>query len=261
MKLKPRKPNIDKNKHISYSKAAKKYLLGVLSKKYGDEKGLKIFEDAISIFEEMCRNDMPFIGGKRNMMGQMAYDSIMCAACYEAEPIKPTLEEFDSIVLEVSFGKRGKKQMPEWFNGDNKFVMSILTFVYKALVRIAHKRFIKGEQGEYWDVKVNVSPTPEGIQVLTFRCPIYEVMKKRGLLHLMPAMCNPDYENFAVKNFVLIRPKIVSMGDDVCDMRVVGKNSMLAKICPSYVNDKGFLINDIPEEYAYHSSNDSDIKD
>ena len=252
MKTAPRKPNIDRTRHIPYSRSAERILLKRLREKYGDAEGLRIFENAVGIFEDMCRSDMPFIGGRKSPLGAFAYDSIMCAVCWEAEPEKPTIREFSDTVLEVSFGKRGRTQLPAWFNGDNRAIMALLAFAYKLWAKTVHKRFLAGEFGGYWDAQVNVSPTPEGVQVVTFGCPIYEVLKKRGLERLMPAMCNPDYENFAVKNLVLIRPKLVGNGDAVCDQRIVGKHSALAKACPAYVNDRGFLINDIPEDYAFH---------
>lgn len=162
MKRKPRKPDIDRTKHIPYSKGAEKYLLKVLREKYGDEQGLRVFENAIVIFEDMCRNDIPFIGGKRHPMRVLAYDSIMCAACWEAEPEKPTIKEFSDIVYDVSFGKRGRTRLPAWINGDNRIIMNILTFVYKIYANSIHKRYVAGELGGYWDAQTNISVTPPG---------------------------------------------------------------------------------------------------
>lgn len=248
MKIKPRKPNIDEKKHVSYSKTTEKILLKWLREKYGDDEGLRIFEEGIKNFEDMCLNDILFIGGKENPMGTMLYDNLMCVACWEAESKKSTIEELDALVLETSFGKRGRTQLPSWFNGDNKVIIAILTFVYKLWAKGIHKKFIEGKLGDYWDAEVNVDPMPEGVQFVLHRCPIYEVMKKRDHLDLMPAMWNPDYENFGVKNLVLVRPKIVANGDTVCDHRIVGKNSKLAKNSPAYINDKGLLINDLPKK-------------
>ena len=64
-------------------------------------------------------------------------------------------------------------------------------------------------------------------------------------------MCNTDYPNMAVKNLALVRLLLAAMGDGVCDMRIVGPNSELARTCPPRTNAQGYIANDIPAELAY----------
>ena len=96
-------------------------------------------------------------------------------------------------------------------------------------------------------MQVNVSPTPGGVQMVSGRCPAKETLERLGLLR---PMCNTDYLNMVTKNLTLVRPLLVAAGDDVCDMRIVGPTSELARTCPPRVNADGYIVNDIPEKYA-----------
>ena len=97
---------------------------------------------------------------------------------------------------------------------------------------------------------VNVSPTPGGVQMVSGRCPAKETLERLGLLQLLRSMCNTDYLNMVTRNLMLVRPLLVAAGDDVCDMRIVGPTSELARTCPPRVNADGYIVNDIPEKYA-----------
>ncbi len=100
-------------------------------------------------------------------------------------------------------------------------------------------------------MQVNVSPTPGGVQMVSGLCPVKVMLERLGLMQFLRPMCNTDYPNMATKNLTLVRPLLVATGDDVCDMRVVGPTSGLARACPPRVNADGYIVNDIPEEYAY----------
>lgn len=130
---------------------------------------------------------------------------------------------------------------------------AIRAAVYRRFAATAHKRFEAGDLGGYWDVQVNVSPTLGGVQMVSGRCPVKETLERLGLMHLMPPMCNTDYPNMATKNLTLVRPLLAAMGDEVCDMRIVGPNSELARTCPPRTNAQGYTVNDIPANLAYRS--------
>lgn len=77
-------------------------------------------------------------------------------------------------------------------------------------------------------------------------CPIVDFAKKHGYMELMPAMCNPDYDNMPQLGVHLIRPKTVGMGYNICDYHFVGDHSDWAKLSSVRENEKGFLVNDVP---------------
>ncbi|WP_321971286.1 L-2-amino-thiazoline-4-carboxylic acid hydrolase [Paratractidigestivibacter sp.] len=245
-------PQIDTSRHMLPSRAAARTVRAYLADKYGADEGASLFEQAVYRFESYCNNDIiPFCGGKKSPFGAGLYNNMLLVAAWEVEPRKPSGEKFEELVYEVSFGRRGRMQMPAWFSGDNPRVMRLFTAVYKRFAATVHRRFEAGELGGYWDVQVNVSPTPGGVQMVSGRCPVKETLERLGLLRLLRPMCNTDYPNMATKNLTLVRPLLVAAGDDVCDMRIVGPGSELARTCPPYVDADGYIVNDIPEKYAY----------
>lgn len=244
-------PQIDTTRHLMPGKAARRVVHGYLLDKYGAEKAEDLYEQTVHRYEHYCNDEIiPFCGGKLSPFGAGLYDNMLLVACWEIEPEKPSDEMFESLVYEVSFGPRGHMQLPACISGDNKAVMQLLTAVYKRFGAKAHRNFEAGKLGGYWDVAVNVSPTPGGVQMVSGRCPVKETLERLGLLNLLRPMCNTDYPNMAVKNLTLVRPLLVARGDEVCDMRIVGPTSELARACPPRMED-GFIVNDIPEEYAY----------
>lgn len=241
--------NIDYKHHVEYLQSTKRVLTKRLEDRFGKAQGAALWETTKRIYEEFVR-ELPYTGGSRNFMAHALYDSIACFAYWEAMPQdrRETVEEFTRTVALVFNGDTVKKRNPEWLTANNtvllKAVGGFLRLPSSLLNWMAERR----KWNNAWRVKVNPNKPTEGIQLMLVGCPIVDFAKKHGYMDLMPAMCNPDYENMPGFGMHLIRPKTVSMGYDVCDYRFVGDRSEAAKHSPVRVDETGFWVNDIPYE-------------
>lgn len=161
---------------------------------------------------------------------------------------RETVEEFTQTVSLV-------------FNGDQSKVLrnpSFLTLNNEPLARVVgcaigimfyqlvNRHVDAGEWGNAWAVRVN-DPAVEGvpIRVQLFGCPIVDFACAHGYEHLLPAMCNPDFESMRGIGVHLIRPHTVAMGFADCDNMMVGDKTELAAVTPVRMDESGFLVNDL----------------
>lgn len=238
--------NIDYKKHVEYLPSTKKVLTRRLRERFGRKQGAMLWKKTKRIYEKFV-NDMPYTGGSKNFMAHDLYDSIACFAYWEAMPedSKETVEEFTKTVALVFNGDTSKKKRnPEFLTANNRGLLKLAGGLLKIAFAPMNRMVDLGKWNNAWRVKVNPDKSVEGLQMVLVGCPIADFAKSHGYMDLMPAMCNPDYDNMPEFGIHLIRPKTVGMGYNICDYRFVGDKSSQAAQSPVRKDEKGFLVNE-----------------
>lgn len=183
-------------------------------------------------------------------MAHSLYDSIACFAYWEAMPEenRENVQEFTETVALVFNGDTSKKKRnPEFLTANNRVLLKAVGGLLRLVYASLNKKVDSGEWNNAWRAKINPDKRKEGLQMVLVGCPIVDFAKKHGYMELMPAMCNPDYDNMPQLGVHLIRPKTVGMGYNICDYHFVGDHSDWAKLSSVRENEKGFLVNDVPD--------------
>ena len=239
--------NIDYEQHVEYLPATKAVLVSRLQARFGEAEGLALWERAKRIYEGYCA-DLPYTGGAKNLMCHALYDSLMCFAYWEAMPEdrRESVEEFTETVALVFNGDSAHaKRNPEWLTANNRPLLRAVGPILRPLADLAINRRVQdGSWSNAWQMLVNPDHLEDvPLQVVLVGCPVVDFAREHGLLHLMPAMCNPDFDSMRELGIHLIRPKTVAMGFDVCDSRFVGDRTALAATTPARMREDGFLVN------------------
>lgn len=236
-----KKLNIDYKKHIGYSRSAERGIKTRLCQKYDPAECERLMEQIDRKYEEFLA-DLPYCGGKHNVMIWQLYDAIAAFACYEVLPEKETLEEFEKTCTVIFEKDKQRKPLPRFLTVDSK---GFLRFVRAAIKPIARKMNRKLESGAWqdgWRIEMETDHLSEGLQAALVGCPIYNFAVKYGYEKLMPAMCNCDFPGIDFLHAGLVRPRTVSNGDDRCDNWFVSMDSEAVKKYPPVMRANGLLV-------------------
>lgn len=235
--------HMDYQKHVEYLPSTKAVLTRRLCERFGAEQGAALWEKTKRLYEDFVA-DLPYTGGSKNPMCHSLYDSIACFAYWEAMPEgqRESVEEFAQTVAFVFNGETVKKRNPEFFTANNRALLKLAGAVLRIAFAPMNRRVDTGRWNNAWRVRINPEGKSEGLQMVLVGCPIADFAKKHGYMDLMPAMCNPDFDNMPELGIYLIRPKTVGMGYPVCDYRFVGDKSPAVKQYERVRDEKGFLV-------------------
>ncbi len=233
--------SIDYKKHLGYSKTAEKGIRKCLARKYSEEECAILMERIDRKYEEFLA-DLPYCGGKHNLMIWQLYDAIAAFAYWEMLPEKETVEEFYES-SGVIFGKDvPAKKLPHFLTVDSKGFLRIARAVIRRIGTKVNCELDVGRWEDGWRIEMDTDGLDEGIQVALVGCPIYNFAVKHGYEFLMPAMCNWDFPGIDMIHGGLIRPCTVSNGDDRCDNWFVSMDSDQLKKYPTERKENGLLI-------------------
>ena len=101
------------------------------------------------------------------------------------------------------------------------------------------------KQCDKWgDFKMNLAPFDEDrpIYYEFTECPTAEFAKKHGLLDVMPALCNPDFEGMELIHAKLVRTTTCANGCK-CDYTICGDRDEYVKEHPEYRDEVGYRRN------------------
>ena len=112
--------------------------------------------------------------------------------------------------------------------------------------KLMYKAFqnAKRQCDKWGDFKMNVAPfDPDKPIYYEFTsCPTAEFAKKHGLLGIMPAFCNPDYEAMECIHARLVRTTTCANGCK-CDYTICGEYDSYLKEHPEYRDEIGYRRN------------------
>ena len=236
-----KKLSIDYSRHLAYSKTAEKGLRRCLARKYSKEECERLMDQIDRKYEEFL-SDLPYCGGKHNVMIWQLYDAIAAFAYYEVLPERESPGEFTKT-CEVIFEKDSqRKPLPRLLTVDSKGILNIVRALIKPIARKMNRALDSGEWQDGWRIEMDTDHLDEGLQAALIGCPIYNFAVKHGYEALMPAMCNCDFPGIDFLHSGLIRPRTVSNGDDRCDNWFVSADSDKLKKYPPELKENGLLI-------------------
>ena len=175
------------------------------------------------------------LGGKKNFHNGKGgnYDCIALMAYYTVCRDITSLEEIEEM--------EGKLFLPV-FRGLSRVVDCnrplFKKWMYRAFLNA------KKQCDQWGDFQMNVAPFDESkpIYYEFTACPIAEFAKKHGLLEVMPALCNPDFEAMELIHARLVRKTTCANGCK-CDYTICGDKDSFLRAHPEYRDEAGYRRN------------------
>ena len=207
-----------------------------LKERYG-EQAKELWSEIRGIYNGYL-TDLPDYGGAKNGHAKAIYGGLLVFALYEALPEKPQKEEFGLFTQQLfmaPFEKLGKV-----IDLNRSFDMWLIDKVFRKSGNRDRK-----DAAHYPDGFINVdAPYDKEHHAASYcftQCPNAEFAKKRGLLHVLPFLCNCDFYGIEQIHGRLIR-KGTCGNSDICDYLVVGSNNPIADRYETVTDDMGFLV-------------------
>lgn len=233
-KLKDGELKFDRTCHVLYSKKCKKQIQSKIALHYAPEEREKIWEKVQLLYSDFLSDWRTDLGGKKNFHNGKGgnYDCVALMAYYSVCKDKTSLEEIEEM--------EGNLVLPAFRK--MKFVDCNKPFFKKLMYRA----FLNAKkQCDKWgDFKMNVAPFEKDkpIYYEFIECPTAEFAKKHGLLDVMPALCNPDFEAMELIHARLVRKTTCSNGCK-CDYTICADKDEYLKEHPEYRDEEGYRRN------------------
>ncbi len=236
-----KKLNIDYKNHMGYSRSAERGIKARLSQKYSPVECERLMEQIDRKYEEYLV-DLPYCGGKHNLMIWQLYDAIAAFAYYEVLPEKETPEEFTKTCAVIFEKDKQRKPLPRFLTVDSKGFVRLIRAAIRPIAKNMNRKLDSGEWQDGWRIEMETDHLNEGLRVALVGCPIYNFAVRHGYEKLMPAMCNCDFPGIDFLHAGLVRPRTVSNGDDRCDNWIVSADSDAVQKYPPERRENGLLI-------------------
>ena len=112
--------------------------------------------------------------------------------------------------------------------------------------RLLHRAFLTAKKrcDQWGDFVMHVAPyeADKPIYYEFTQCPTAEFAKQHGLLEVMPALCNPDFEGMELLHARLVRTTTCANGCK-CDYTICGDRDAYLKEHPEYRDAQGYRRN------------------
>ena len=112
--------------------------------------------------------------------------------------------------------------------------------------RLLHRAFLTAKKrcDRWGDFVMHVAPyeADKPIYYEFTQCPTAEFAKQHGLLEVMPALCNPDFEGMELLHARLVRTTTCANGCK-CDYTICGDRDAYLKAHPEYRDAQGYRRN------------------
>lgn len=227
----------DRTCHVLYSKACKKEIRKKLALHYPPDEREAMWERVQEKYVEFLSDWRTDLGGKKNFHNGRGgnYDCIALMAYYAVCRDVTGLAEIEEMEGNLFLGAfRMLRKM--------KIVDCNKPFFKKLMYRAFGKA--KRQCDRWGDFQMNVAPfDPEKPIYYEFTaCPTAEFARRHGLLAVMPALCNPDFEAMECIHARLVRTTTCAMGDR-CDYTIVGDRDPYLQAHPEYRDAAGYRRN------------------
>ena len=186
--------------------------------------------------------DLPYCGGKHNVMIWQLYDAITAFAYYEVLPEQETPEKFIKICAVIFEKGKQRKTLPHFLTVDSKDFIRVARVAISSIAKKMNRELDRGNWQDGWRIEMETDHLNEGLQIALIGCPIYNFAVKHGYEKLIPAMCNCDFPSIGFLHAGLVRPRTVSNGDDRCDNWFVSADSKAVRKYPPELRENGLLI-------------------
>lgn len=231
--MKDNQLQFDRSCHVLYSKPCKRQIKQKIALHYPKAERESVWECVQRQYGWFLSDLRKDLGGKKNFHNGAGgnYDCIALMAYYVTCKEVTNLKEIEEM--------EGNLFLPA-FRILSKFVDCNKPF-YKKMM---YKSFLKAKrQCDKWnDCKMNIAAfdAQEPMYYEFTACPAAEFAKKHGLLEIMPALCNPDFEAMELIHSKLVRKTTCANGNK-CDYTICGDRDAYPKEHPEYRDKDGSL--------------------
>ena len=224
----------DRTCHVLYTRPCKKEIQKKIAIHYPAAVQEKVWEMVQKQYVKFLSDWRTDLGGKRNFHNGKGgnYDCIALMADYVVCRKVTSLTEIEEMEGNLFLSTFRKLK----FVNCNKLLFKKL--MYKAFLNA------KKQCDKWGDFKMNVAPFEKGrpIYYEFTECPTAEFAKKHGLLEIMPALCNPDFEAMECIHARLVRKNTCANGEK-CDYTICGDRDEYLKEHPEYRDESGYRRN------------------
>ncbi len=227
----------DRSCHVLYSQPCKEQIQQKIALHYPAPQREAVWEKVQRQYVDFISHWRTDLGGKANFHNGAGgnYDCVALMSyyvvCKEVTSLAE-IEEMEGNLFLPAFRKLHKLGI---INANRPFIKKLL-----------HLSFSKARQRcEPWgDYKMNVAPyAPDQPIYYEFtECPVAEFAKQFGLLEVMPALCNPDFEAMELLHAKLVRTTTCANGCK-CDYTICGDCDPYWKEHPEYIDEAGYRRN------------------
>ena len=220
--------------HVLYSKPCKKEIQEKLALHYPDGQREEVWTKVQLQYADFLKDWRTDLGGKKNFHNGVGgnYDCIALMAYYVVCKDVTSLAEIEQM--------EGNLFLPAFRK--LRFV-NVNRPLIKRLLYLAFSN-AKRQCDKWGDFKMNLAPFDKNkpIYYEFTECPTAEFANKHGLLEVMPALCNPDFEGMALIHARLVRKTTCSNGCK-CDYTICGDREDYGKQHPEYRDEMGYRRN------------------
>ena len=232
--MKNKELQFDRSCHVLYTKPCKKEIQKRIAQHYPSPERENIWEQVQRQYVEFLSDWRTDLGGKRNFHNGKGgnYDCIALMAYYVVCKEVTSLAEIEKMEGNLFLGAFRKMK----FVDCNKPLFKKL--MYKAFQNA------KRQCDRWGDFEMNLAPFDKDkpLYYEFTQCPTAEFAKKHGLLEVMPALCNPDFEGMECIRARLVRRTTCANGDR-CDYTIVGDHDPYLEEHPEYRDEAGYRRN------------------
>lgn len=224
----------DRTCHVLYTKQCKSEIFKKIALHYPEDKRDDVWEAVQMKYVEYLSDWRTDLGGKKNFHNGAGgtYDCFALMAYYVVCRDVTNLAEIEEMDGNLFLGAFRKMKFADC---NKPFLKNLM---YKAFCNA------KKQCDKWGDFKMNLAPFEKGepIYYEFTECPTAEFAKKHGLLEVMPALCNPDYEAMECIHAKLVRTTTCANGD-ICDYTIYGDRDERLKDHPEYRDEAGYRRN------------------
>ena len=224
----------DRTCHVLYSRPCKRQIQEKIALHYPADEREAVWTRVHIQYENFLADWRTDLGGKRNFHNGRGgtYDCIALMAYYVVCRDVTSLAEIEKM--------EGSLFLPAFRK--LRFVNVNHPFFKKLL----HRAFLNAKRrcDKWGDYDMHVAPyrKDQPIYYEFTACPTAEFAKKHGLLEVMPALCNPDFEGMEFLHAKLVRKTTCSNGCR-CDYTICGDQDAYLKDHPEYRDEAGYRRN------------------
>lgn len=232
--MKDKELQFDRTCHVLYTKHCKKEIKKCIARHYLPEERAEVWEQVQRKYADFLSDWRTDLGGKKNFHNGKGgnYDCIALMAYYVVCREVTSLSEIEEMEGNLFLGAFRRM----------KFVDCNKPFFKKLMYRAFGNA--KRQCDKWGDFQMNIAPfDPEKPIYYEFTaCPTAQFAREHGLLEVMPALCNPDFEAMECIHARLVRTTTCANGDR-CDYTIVGDRDPYLQEHPEYRDKAGYRRN------------------
>ena len=217
---------------LPYCRPVRKWL----ADRYGKEAD-RIWEKTVQNYNAYLP-DLPDYGGWKNGHARAIYGGLLIFALYPALPDQPPVAELQGFVNRLFMGPF--TALGKIFDLNRSFDMRLIDRVFRRSGDRDRKEFKRYPAG-FVNVDEPYDREHHAARYHFTQCPNAEFAKSRGLLHVLPLLCNSDFFGIGEIHGRLIRRGTCG-NSGRCDYLVVGSKNELAAGYETVTDEGGFLV-------------------